>query len=261
MIQKSKYFAHKHAESFKDQSIAETYRFRPPYPAETFEILAGLSKGEPKRVLDVGCGIGNIARNLVAYVDQVDAVDFSQPMLTEGRNQPNGDHPQLHWLHGRIEDVALEPPYSLITAGESLHWMEWETVLPRFQQLLVAGGYLAVVEHVTQPDHWSLLSKIIPRYTTNNDYEPYDMMAVLEKHGLFKTVGTRQTQFVPFPQSIDDYIASYHSRSGFSKERMGLEQATAFDQEAREILFATYNDGIVPLQIASNIIWGLPQGA
>ncbi|GCE31003.1 hypothetical protein KDA_64870 [Dictyobacter alpinus] len=258
MLRKSRYFAPKHAESFKDQSIAEAYHYRPPYPAETFVSLEGLVKETPRRVLDAGCGIGYIARNLVDVVDHIDAVDFSQAMITEGQSHPNGNHPNIRWLHGPMETVELEPPYGLITAGESVHWMDWEIVFPRFQQLLVPEGYLVIMKHNTVPDEWDLLSTIIPRYTTNKDYQSFDMIEELEQVNLFKKVGEKTTVSMLYPQSIEDYIASYHSRSGFSCERMGLEQAAAFDQEAEDILRKLYPDGIVSLQIAANIIWGLP---
>ncbi len=57
--------------------MVEAYRYRPPYPAEVFDILAGLVHGESRRVLDVGCGTGYIARNFVERVERLDAVDFS----------------------------------------------------------------------------------------------------------------------------------------------------------------------------------------
>jgi len=43
----------------------------------------------------------------------------------------------LRWLYGHVEDIALDPPYSLVTAGESLHWMEWTIVLPRLHKVLL----------------------------------------------------------------------------------------------------------------------------
>lgn len=85
----------------------EAYRHRPAYPPETFTILAGLISGESRRVLDVGAGTGNIARPLVEYVEQIDAVDFSHEMLEQGKRLPNGDHPRLRWLHGRIEEKEI----------------------------------------------------------------------------------------------------------------------------------------------------------
>ncbi len=59
---------------------------------------------------------------------------------------------------------------------------------------------------------------------------------------------------------IDDYIESFHSRNGFSRERMGPAAAAAFDQEARRILLQSYPDGVMSLQIVANIVWGVPGG-
>src|SRR3954468_13842489 len=98
MMQKPEYFAVYNAEAFKDQSVAKSYRLRPTYPAATFPILAELMQGESRRVLDVGSGTGNIARHLVELVERVDAVDFSQAMIGQGKQLPNGQHPGLRWL-------------------------------------------------------------------------------------------------------------------------------------------------------------------
>ncbi len=265
MLQKPKYLAPKYGEQFKDLSIVEAYPHRPPYPTEVFDILAELITTEPQRprhVLDVGCGIGYIARHLVERVEQLDAVDFSRHMIEQGKRLPNGDNPRLRWLYGAVEDVVLDPPYGLITAGESLHWMDWNIVLPRFAEVLLPGGYLAVVEHGMPPEPWfDTLREIIPHYSTNKDFQQdYDMIEALEQHGLFHKVGKKTTAPVPFVQSVDDYIESFHSRNGFSRERMGSSQAEAFDQEAREILLRTHSDGIMSMQVVANIVWGMPLG-
>src|SRR5690242_20093443 len=102
-----------YAEAFRDKSVVEAYRHRPPYPAEVFDILLGLIYTEPRYMLDAGCGRGELARSLASHGARVDAVDFSLEMIEQGKRQPNGDHPHLRWLHGRMEDVALRPPYGL----------------------------------------------------------------------------------------------------------------------------------------------------
>ena len=84
MIEKPRQFAPEQAEPFKDPGVVGAYRHRPPYPAEVFDILAGLVRGEPRFVLDAGCGTGNIARHLVGRVERLDAVDFSRRMIEEG---------------------------------------------------------------------------------------------------------------------------------------------------------------------------------
>ncbi|HWE64468.1 MAG TPA: hypothetical protein VHB98_22365, partial [Chloroflexota bacterium] len=153
-----------------------------------------------------------------------------------------------------------EPSYALVTAGESLHWMDWNIVLPRFHQLLVPGGYLAVVTHDTTPDAWSILGDLVPRYRVDGGYEPFNMIGQLEQHGLFEMVGEQKVGPIPFRQSVDEYIESYHSRSGFSRARMGAAKAAAFDEAARQLLRRSYGDGFLTLQVTGSVVWGLPGG-
>src|SRR5207248_8537433 len=147
------------------------YRHRPPYPDEVFEILASLITDEPRTVLDVGAGSGDIARRLVDFVERVDAVDFSQNMIERGKQLPNGDYPHLHWIYGKVEEVALSPPYALITAGSSIHWMEWERAFPRFRSMLTPYGYLALVYRRTLSMPWDAdLRKLRAQFLTHGDH-------------------------------------------------------------------------------------------
>ncbi len=84
------------------------------------------------------------------------------------------------------------------------------------------------------------------------------MIEALEQHGLFQKIGSLTTAPIPFTQTVDDYIESYHSRASFSRERMELEQSRAFDAAARQILLRTYSDGVISLRVVADIVWGLP---
>jgi trans-aconitate methyltransferase len=135
------------------------------------DLLAQLITDEPRTVLDVGAGSGDLARHLVHVVDQVDAVDFSQHMIERGKQLPHGDAPQLRWICGKIEEVPLAPPYALITAGSSIHWLEWEKAFPLFCSILTPGGSLALVYRKTLPMPWdaevrNLRAQFLPWGTT-----------------------------------------------------------------------------------------------
>ena len=153
---KPKQWGPEYANIFKDRSVVQAYRHRPPYPAEVFEILMALVQqtDRPWRVLDAGAGTGFVARELIKYVDGIDAVDFSEAMIESGKQLPRGDDPKLCWICGPIEDVPLRPTYNLVVAAASLHWMAWGKVLPRFAQVLDERGYVAVVEDVALPSSW-----------------------------------------------------------------------------------------------------------
>jgi len=262
MKPKPKQLGPEYAAQFKDRSVVEVYHHRPPYSPETFEILSDLITDEPRTVLDVGCGIGDIARRLVEFIDRVDAVDFSQGMIEKGRSLPGGDHPNLNWICGPVEEVPLHPPYALIAAGESLHWMAWDVVLPRFKEVLTPRGYVALVRRGRRSGPWDAdvstrIREIIQRFSTNRDYQPYNLVEELEKRNLFQKLGEKRTKPIPFVQTLDAHIEFWHSRNGFSRERMGEERAVAFDTEMRELLSEFCKEGKLEFQVGGHILWGI----
>lgn len=263
MQPRPEHFGLYYAEAFKDHQVVDAYRYRPPYPQEVFSILAGLIADEPRTVLDVGAGPGDIGRPLVPLVERVDAVDFSQSMIEQGKRLPNGDDPRLRWIYGKIEEVPLSPPYALITAGSSIHWPDWSIAFPRFQAMLTVSGFLAVIDRRTLPMPWDdQLGEIRKQFSLRQGHKgssAFRALAELDKQGFFKRQGEQETHPIPFQQSIDDFIEGLHSRSGFSKERMGPQQVTDFDQQVRTLLLQFHPDGMLPLQVAGVVTWGKPE--
>jgi SAM-dependent methyltransferase len=249
------------ATAFQQQSVVDRYEYRPPYPAETFEILGDLIRDQPRAVLDVGTGAGDIARPMLAFADRVDAVDWSDAMIAKGRALPGGREPRLRWIQGRMEDVALDPPYALFTAGGSLHWMDRAVVLPRLASMRTAHAYLALVNRDPLRQPWFTETReLVMRYMTNPDYVPVDLIGEIKRRGLFEQVGERTTAPVPFSQTFEQCIESFHSRSYLSRDLMAPEAAAAFDEGLGRVLHAAFPAGMVELQIVGSVVWGVPDG-
>ncbi len=247
---------------FQDQSVVDRYHLRPDYPTETFTILNKLIKDEPRTVLDVGCGSGNVARHLAPLVERVDAVDISLPMLKRAKELPEGNASNIRWLHGRAEDIELDSPYALITAGQSLHWMDWSIVLPRFAQLLTPQGVLAIVNVLERSIPWrGSYLKIVKSFSNNPTYIPIDMITEFERHGLFTKIGQSVTKAVALQQTVEDYIAAQHARSACSLETMTPAQANQFDKQMHELLTPFARKGILTIQVIGNVIWGKPSAS
>lgn len=258
MLPKPAFLGPSVASAFQDPSVVLAYQHRPPYPASVFDALVDLISDSPSHVLDAGCGTGFLARNLITRVASIDAVDVSRQMIEQGRRLPHGDHPHLNWIVGQVEDAPLRPPYALVTAGDSLHWMDWQVVMPRFARLLTPHGYLAILGVGQLPTPWDAdLLPLVLRYSTIRDYQQYDVVEEVEKRGLFQHSGVRRTEPVPFAQPLDTYIESFHGRASFSRERMNPADAAAFDAAVRAVVSA-HAPEIVELLLVREITWGKP---
>ena len=230
-------------------------------------MLADLAVDSPRTVLDVGCGTGDIARRLAPLVDHLDDVDFSGGMIKKGKRLPGGDHPNLTWSHSPVEAASLAPSYALITAGESIHWMAWDVIFPRFAQVLTPRGVLAIVDR-----DWDRvdavrerLRPIFARFSTNRDFRPYDLLTELEWRGLFSKQGEKRTRPEPWWPTPDDYVECRHSQNGFSRDRMGRESAATFDEALRTAVLELCRQGTIGLRdsrlqlaVDARIVWGKP---
>lgn len=251
-------FNEEHARRWHDADAAEAYQYRLPYPPDIFDALLALIVDGPRTVLDLGCGTGEIARPLASHVARVDAVDFAAEMVAVGKRRPGGDAPNIRWQVATAEEAALEPPYSLITGGQSLHWMHWEMLMPRLAEVLTPGGMLAVVgptEVDPLPPWDDELKAIISRYSTAKDYVPFDMIPAWEKAELFEQAGVVTTGPVAFEQTIDEYIAAFHANSTLTRAHI---DADAFDADVRTQIDPHCRDGIVRLRVRSQVLWGKP---
>lgn len=246
------------AEVWTDREAAELYRYRAPYPEPVFETLRRLSV-EPPVVLDVGAGTGAVARRVLSFAARVDAIEPSAAMLAEGRGLPGGDDPRIRWIRGTAESAPLDPPYGLITCGQSLHWMDHEVVMPRFAAALAPGGVLAALDRDEEyaPAWRAQLVTIIQRYSPL-EKKPFfvDLFGELQRRGLFERLGFRRSSVVPLVEPVDDLIRSLQSTSTLSRVTLG-PRTDEFADEVRA-LFRRLGVERAVLFVAGDVVWGRP---
>ena len=242
---------------FTDTEVARLYAHRAPYPDEVLTILRGLLV-EPARILDVGAGTGALARRMLAFAERVDAVDPSTAMTRTGRELPGGSDERLHWITGRAENAPLSPPYGLITAGASLHWVDPDVALPRLRDALAPGAVIAIVD--TEPIHgpqWADLRAVIQAYSElDHHVDTPEFVDDLSSAGRFTIAGQLRTEPATFEQSIDDYIGMLHSTSTLARVRLG-DRAPRFDAEVRAV-FARFGLDRVRFGVVGIVTWGRP---
>ena len=96
-----------------------------------------------KTILDVGCGLGRIAKKLIDMGYQVDCVSPS-PFLSEQARSLLGDTSRV--FECRYEQLEGENRYDLILFGESFQYIPLEKALEKTLKFLNNDGYLLICD-------------------------------------------------------------------------------------------------------------------
>jgi ubiquinone/menaquinone biosynthesis C-methylase UbiE len=255
------------AMTFEHAGVATAFQFRPPYPTEVFDILESLlQEQEPASVLDIGAGEGALARPLIARgrVARLDAVDSSTAMVDAGRERPGGGHPGLRWIVGAVDQVELEGPYCLVTAGASLHWMPWKRTMTRLAGVLGDRGVVAVVEHGYHHLPWhDELNEVIIRHSRSAEFgSRFSVVQELTERGLFCKLDEHRTIPESFKQPVTDYIEQFHSTATLARELMSDAEAEDFDAAVESIVrpYATEDgdEDFLTVDVVASVAWGRP---
>ena len=106
-----------------------------------------LSKND--RVLDLGCGTGQIAIPICKYVKEVEAMDPEPEMLFEGKILAEKSRvSNIKWLEGGSADLIDMKcelgKFRLAVVGTAFHWMNREKTLDDLFEMLNDGGSIVI---------------------------------------------------------------------------------------------------------------------
>src|SRR5436190_7017659 len=97
-------------------------------------------------VLEVGCGVGNLARRLASEFERVVAIDFSEGMISEARRRTaNG---AVEYVCADLFEWLKEHPgaYDCIVSVATLHHVDLGRALEQMALALKPGGRLLVLD-------------------------------------------------------------------------------------------------------------------
>ena len=98
-----------------------------------------------ERILDVGCGAGGLASELLKRGYRVEGVSPS-PLLTEAAQRQAGADFKIH--EGRFEDVSFadDDLFDMVMFSESFQYITLERVLGDAMQRLKPGGHILICD-------------------------------------------------------------------------------------------------------------------
>jgi len=216
------------AESFG--AVAANYdRYRPGYPEALIEDLVALA---PTDVLDIGCGTGKAARQLVARGMSVLGVEIDPGMAAVARS------------HGLTVEVTgfeqWEPAgrtFDLVTCAQAWHWIDPAVGPAKAAGLLRPGGVLALFWNHEELDaetrrvldpafraHAPELLDVSKQDRARREAKPY--FADVRASGAFRSV---QTKDYPFERSYtaDEWVGTVGTHSDHLQLEPAIRAALA----------------------------------
>ncbi|TAN79425.1 MAG: methyltransferase domain-containing protein [Magnetospirillum sp.] len=117
--------------------------FAQPRLRPALDLLARVEVAAPARVVDLGCGTGNVTRLLAGRwpAATVSGVDSSPEMLATARSGGGG----VDYVLGDMGAWRAETPVDVLFSNAALHWLDGHGGLfPRLLAMVAPGGALAV---------------------------------------------------------------------------------------------------------------------
>jgi SAM-dependent methyltransferase len=129
-----------------DDIAADYDRHRPVYPAELVDQacqVAGIGAGD--RVLEIGCGTGQLTRGLLARGLHVTAVEPGPNLIALARTNLDGAG-AVEFINARFEDAPCpREHFQAVFSAAALHWVDPEVSWRKIADVLAPGGMLALI--------------------------------------------------------------------------------------------------------------------
>jgi ubiquinone/menaquinone biosynthesis C-methylase UbiE len=131
-----------------DEIAAEYDRHRPAYPDNLIDQACQVARiGSGDRVLEVGCGSGQLTCALLARGLHVTAVEPGENLIALARRNLDGAG-AVEFVNAQFEDAPLpREQFQAVFSASAFHWVDPEVSWQKAADVLVSGGTLALVQY------------------------------------------------------------------------------------------------------------------
>jgi SAM-dependent methyltransferase len=163
---------------FKDGLAADVANLKQAQDNYAELIFSQIPEGT-KTILDVGCGSGKTAQQLVAKGYKVDCVSPGQILTNYAKNML-GD--KVNFFQCKFEDLVTDNKYDLILFSESFQYIPMDKSIPGALKLLNPGGYIIASDFFhTDPEGRSKLGGGHDYRTWLECKESFPIKTIVEK--------------------------------------------------------------------------------
>jgi len=216
--------------------------------APFFDLLALVEPASNMRVIDLGCGTGELTRKLSDAMpgSTVLGIDSSREMLADSKAFVNA---HLQFEQRSIEEQVKDPrKWDLVFSNAAIHWVDdHATLLPKLAAMVNPGGQLAIQIPNQQQNAANLILAQLAgqspyKESLKNWNRPSPVLSIDEYARLLFSAGAEHMNLFEkiYPIIADDSIALYDWVSGTALipylEKMAEEHKPIFIADFKETL-------------------------
>jgi SAM-dependent methyltransferase len=247
------------------RSAAEYYLSgRPSYSSLLIGRVVELcALNDTHKILDLGCGPGQLAMAFAPFLREVTALDPEPEMLKIARENASGGHFNLRFVLGGSDDLGPQlGRFQAATIGRAFHWMDRPATLKQLDAMLEPDGAVILFSdsHPEVPENsWhSSYKKVLDRYAAGDiEREKLRSPGWLKHEAILLASPFHQMERISIIErrltAVERFMDRALSFSVTSRERLGAK-ADELTSEIRELMVGFALEGVVPEVVESNAL-------
>lgn len=211
--------------------------YRPDYPAELFEFIAG-SVRDHNLAWDCATGNGQAAVGLAKHFDRVVATDISAEQVAQAK-----PHPKIEYLVAPAERSGLpDDSVNVVTITQALHWLDIPHFYEEVRRVSKPGGLFVATVYSDPVLDDAAANRILQHYNkvVVGPYWPPERKLVDESYASIpfpfeklRTPAVTMKRSWSLPE-LAGYLRSWSATVRFTKQN-GLDPVIQFEAEMQSV--------------------------
>jgi SAM-dependent methyltransferase len=253
------------SEPARFQTAAQHYLAgRLPYPPALIRRVVQLcGLDATHRILDLGCGPGQLALAFAPFAGQVIGVDPEPEMLRIARAEAARAGRPIEFREGAAPNLDADlGVFRIVVLGRAFHWMERLATLRRLDALIQSEGAVVLFgdDHLPVPDNrWTAaFEQLIDRYAEGDTARAARMASDWPRHEAVLLDSPfpcleRVSRIARYETPLERFIDRTLSLSSVSRARIGA-RADDLAREVLEVLAPFARNGLVTEVVESEAL-------